>query len=106
MQTLYTILLALFCAIMGYAIGLHRGFKTWEISKNGYDEGWIAASDYYTQHYELTPIDDMLDELYDDHIGFKAEIERNKKAKEMVEQLDELFDYEEDDDEIIDGGIY
>ena len=89
----------LFCAIAGYGIGLHRGFK---VSDGLYDEGWIDCEEHMKQHYEMTEIEPMLDDLYEE--------QKYEKDKQLVKELDELFDPEcplpEDEDNVIDCGYY
>ena len=89
MNVLSIILLALFCAIGGYIIGLRRGITG---SQHLYDDGWIAAEEYFKRFPELVEEEDDEDK-YD-------------KARELLNQLDDLFDGEEDEDEIIDCGEY
>lgn len=81
----------LFCAIAGYGIGLHRGFKTYE---HEYDKGYADALSYCEQHYEMTEIEPMLDDLYEE--------QKYEKAKQLVKELEGLFE----DDNVIDGGYY
>lgn len=73
----------LFCAIAGYGIGLHRGFK---VSDGLYDEGWIDCEEHMKQHYEMTEIEPMLDDLYEEQ-----KREKQQKARRLVRELDELF---------------
>lgn len=88
-NTIWIIILAIFTAIMGYGIGLRRGFKTYE---NEYDRGYNDGLTYCEQHYEMTDVDEMMDTMY-----------REEKARDLIKQLDELF---EDDNKVIDGGEY
>ena len=88
MNVLSIILLALFCAIGGYFIGLNRGNDT---HKYDYDEGYTKG--YYDCYLEMRE-------------GYPV-ISREDKARELIRQLDELFeDDEEDNVEILDGGEY
>lgn len=89
MNVLSIILLALFCAIGGYIIGLRRGITS---SQHLYEDGWIAAEEYFKRFPELLEDEDDEDK-YD-------------KARELIRQLDELFDDEEDEDIIIGGDEY
>ena len=87
MNVLSIILLALFCAIGGYIIGLRRGITS---SQHLYDDGWIAAEEYFKRFPELVEEEDDEDK-YD-------------KARRMIRELDDLFN--EEDEDIIDGGEY
>lgn len=90
MNVLSIILLALFCAIGGYIIGLRRGITS---SQHLYDDGWIAAEEYFKRFPELVEEEDVEDN-YD-------------KARELVRQLDDLFDADEEEEvEVLDGGEY
>lgn len=75
--------------ILGYIAGLRRGITG---SQHLYDDGWIAAEEYFKRFPELVEEEDDEDK-YD-------------KARELLNQLDDLFDGEEDEDEIIDCGEY
>ena len=89
MNVLSIILLALFCAIGGYLIGLNRGNET---HKYDYDDGYTKGyCDCYLEMIEGDPV-----------------ISREDKARELLKQLDELFREEEDEEdvEILDGGEY
>lgn len=82
---------------VAYLIGLRRGLET---SKNFYDEGWLACEQYFNTHFELTPIDEMLDGVYE-------ELTREQKARVLIDELDDLFqDVDMGDEEIVDGGEY
>ena len=70
--------------ILGYIAGLRRGITG---SQHLYDDGWIAAEKYFKRFHELLEDEDKYD-----------------KARELIHQLDEIF--EEDDDNVIDGGEY
>lgn len=91
------ILLALFCGIGGYIIGLNRGNDTHKYDyDDGYDNGWSDCVD---------TINANLDEL-EVKCSKKAELDetREQKARELIEQLDDLF--EDDEDNEIDCGEY
>ena len=95
--TLSCILLALFCAIGGYIIGLNRGNDTHRFDyDDGYDNGWSDCVD---------TINSNLDEL-EVKCSKKTEWDetREQKARELIEQLDDLF--EDDEDNEIDCGEY
>lgn len=101
MTNVSIILLALFCAIGGYIIGFNRGngFNKADYEE-GYDDGWSDCVD---------TINANLDELNAEQevkSSKKGEWDetREQKARELIEQLDDLFN--EDDDDIIDGGEY
>ena len=85
-NTIWIIILAIFTAIMGYIIGLRRGYKTYE---HEYDRGWSECLDWCRENYEMTEIEEMTNNLYN----------REQKAKALIEQLDDLFS-----EEIVDGG--
>ena len=85
MNVLSIILLALFCAIGGYIIGLRRGITS---SQHLYDEGYVNGWDDCLK--ETSEADD--EDNYD-------------KARELIRQLGELFE-EDEEDNIIDGGYY
>lgn len=79
-NTIWIIILAIFTAIMGYGIGLHRGFKTYE---NSYDEGYNDALNWCHKNYEMTDINEKMNTIY-----------REEKAREFIKQLDDLFEYD------------
>ena len=86
-MTIAIIILALFCAIGGYVIGLRRGHET---TKNDYEDGWNDAADFYESTFELTPIERIMDELGE------LELKRMKEenAKEVLRQIEELMEDE------------
>lgn len=91
-QTVWIIILAIFCALCGYCIGLRRGWKTYE---NEYDRGYNDALNYCEQHYDMTDLDKMTENL--------EKSQKLQMAKSLVTQLDDLFEEEE---RIIDCGEY
>ena len=99
------VIIMILLAILAYFIGLTRGISG---SQHLYDDGWIAAEDYFKQHPELVQdLDKMMDDLYNEYkrdCSQKYEI-----ARQMVRELDDLFDPEcplPEDDNILDGGTY
>lgn len=96
----------LLIGVVCYFLGLKRGISG---SQHLYDDGWMAAEEYFKQHPELVQdLDKMMDDLYEEY-----ERVRNRKyeiAKQVIRELDDLFDPEcpvpEDDDNILDGGTY
>lgn len=93
------VIIMILLAILAYFIGLTRGITG---SQHLYDEGWMAAEEYFKRFPEL--VQDINEETERDN-NQKYEI-----ARQMVSELDELFDDEcplpEDDDDIVDGGTY
>lgn len=89
----------LFCAIGGYLIGLYRGYKNHEYD---FDKGWNACIDeiMFVKNGGESAMIDAPEEIF----GTGWDETREKKARELLRQLDELFDG--DEDEIIDGGEY
>lgn len=85
------IILALLLSVVAYFIGLTRGITG---SQHLYDDGWIAAEEYFKRFPELLEVVEEDDE------------DRYDKARELIRQLDDLFDVEEDEDEIIGGDEY
>ena len=81
-----------------YFIGLKRGITG---SQHLYYDGWIAAEEYFKRFPELVQ-----------DINEESEMDNNQKyeiARQMVEELDDLFDPEcplPEDDDIIDCGEY
>lgn len=100
------VIVMILLAILAYFIGLTRGITG---SQHLYDDGWLAAEEYFKRFPELVQdIDKMLDDLYNEY-----QRDSNRKyeiAGQMIRELDELFDPEcplpEDDDNILDGGTY
>lgn len=78
---IYWILTIIFVAIGAYVIGLHRGYKTYD---REYDRGWSDCLDWCHENYEMTEIEEMTNNLYN----------REKKARDLIEQLDDLFSEE------------
>jgi hypothetical protein len=75
--------------MVAYFIGLQRGITG---SRHLYDEGWIAAEEYFRHFPELLEND---------------ELDKYDKAKDLVKALDQLFNEDdEDDDGTIDCGEY
>lgn len=92
------VIVMILLAILAYFIGLTRGITG---SQHLYDDGYEAGITYCMQHYEMTEIEPMLDDLYEE--------QKYEKAKQLVKELDELFDPEcplPEDDNILDGGTY
>lgn len=82
------IVLIILLSMVAYFIGLQRGITG---SQHLYDDGWLAAEEYFKRFPELVEEED--DEgKYD-------------KARRMIRELDELFEDDEDDN-VIDGGEY
>lgn len=78
------LLLIAIVAVVSYIIGLRRGCI---IRQNDYDDGYEAAMN--------------------DIVEFQAEEARYEKARELVRQLDDLFDADEEEEvEVLDGGEY
>ena len=83
--------------ILSYFIGLTRGVKETEAEHlMDYDKGYADALSYCEQHYQMEEIDPMMDNLYEE--------QKYEKVKQLVKELDDLFEGEEDD--IIDCGQY
>lgn len=99
------ILLALFCAIGGYLIGLNRGKET---NKYDYDEGYEAGWNDCISEIEFVRTGGESEIITNPELIFGTgwDETREYKARELVRQLDDLFYGEEDDDEIVDGGTY
>lgn len=107
------VIVMILLAILAYFIGLTRGISG---SQHLYEEGWIAAEEYFKQHPELVQdLDKMLDDLYAEHQ--QTENKKYEIARKMVRELDELFNDEcpvpeeifpdpPEDDEIYDCGQY
>ena len=85
------IILALLLSIVAYFIGLTRGITG---SKHLYDDGWTDCEEYFKRFPELLEEVEENDE------------ERYDKARELIRQLDDLFDINDEEDEILDGGEY
>lgn len=104
------VIVMILLAILAYFIGLTRGISG---SQHLYDDGWLAAEEYFKRFPELTQdIDKMMDDLYEEYKQDKYE-----KAREMIKELDDLFEDEcpvpeeafsdpSKDDNVIDGGWY
>ena len=96
------VIVMILLAILAYFIGLTRGISG---SQHLYDDGWMAAEEYFKRFPELVQdIDKMLDDLYEEQ-----QREKQQKARNLVMELDELFDPEcplPEDDNILDGGTY
>lgn len=82
------LILALLLSAVAYFIGLTRGITG---SQHLYDEGWLAAEEYFKHFPEL--------------VGEEDDEDRYDKARRMIRELDELFN-EDDEDEIIGGDEY
>lgn len=81
--------------ILSYFIGLTRGVKETEAEHlMDYDKGYADALSYCEQRYHMEEIDPMLNDLYEE--------QKYEKAKQLVKELDDLFE----DDNVIDGGYY
>lgn len=89
-MNIYFYLLIIFVAVVSYIIGLRRGITG---SQHLYDDGWIAAEEYFKRFPELVQGVEEDDE------------DRYDKARELIRQLDELFE-EDEEDEVLDGGEY
>lgn len=81
MNTVWIIILAVFCGLGGYIIGVRRGYKTVDEEKEeefdrGYKEGFEAGMNFIPPKHTW--------------------IASPEEQKEIIRQLDELFD---DDDE-------
>ena len=76
--------------MVAYFIGLTRGITG---SQHLYDDGWIAAEEYFKRFPELLEGEEEDEDRYD-------------KARELIHQLDELFEEDEDEDNVIDCGEY
>ena len=98
MTNVSIILLALFCAIGGYLIGLNRGngFNKADYEE-GYDDGWSDCVDTINANLDGLEVKSSKKTEWNET--------REQKARELIEQLDDLFDGEDDDD-IVDGGTY
>lgn len=85
-----------FCAILGYIIGVHRGWITYSSDyQNEYDRGYndgLIDAELQSQKEEFETTEECQD-------YYEA---RNEKAKELINQLEELFG----EDDILDGGEY
>lgn len=84
------IVLIILLSMVAYFIGLRRGITG---SQHLYADGWIAAEEYFKRFPELVEGVEEDDE------------DREDKARELIRQLDELFDDEEEDNKI-DCGEY
>jgi cell shape-determining protein MreC len=87
-------------AILGYFAGLRRAaFSEYD---NAYDEGFEAGIRWYEEEQEANAR--TIQEVVEDMVNK----EKQEKAKQLIDQLDELFreDEEEDNVEILDGGEY
>lgn len=77
--------------MVAYFIGLRRGITG---SQHLYDDGWIAAEEYFKRFPELLEgVEEGKEDRYD-------------KARELLKQLDELFEDDEEEDNKIDCGEY
>ena len=106
MNTLSIVLFGLFVAIGAFLIGLNRGNETHRYDYDeGYENGWndcISEIEFVKKGGESEII--TKPELI---FGEDWSETREHKARELIRQLDDLFDGEEEDDEdIIDGGEY
>lgn len=81
MNTICIIMLAFFCALGGYIIGIFRGWKTYEHPCPPED-----LDAYYNAGYER---------------GLRA-----AREEEFLDSLEEAFGPDEDDENIIDCGNY
>lgn len=91
MNALIYIIAMTFAGVICYIIGLRRGIKvTEENHANDYDDVYNDGLSYCQQNYEMRELEPMLDALYKEACKEKCE-----KGKELIRQLDELF---EDDD--------
>lgn len=91
-MNIYFYLLIIFVAVVSYIIGLRRGITG---SQHLYDDGWIAAEEYFKRFPELVQGVEEDDE------------DRYDKARELIRQLDDLFDVDEEEEvEVLDGGEY
>lgn len=99
-------------AILAYFIGLSRGISG---SQHLYDDGWLAAEEYFKRFPELVQdLDKMMDDLYNEYQ--RNSNQKYEIARQMVRELDELFDDEcpvpeevfsnPKDDNVIDCGEY
>ncbi len=101
MNTFIYVIGMLLIGVVCYFLGLTRGITD---SRHLYDEGWLAAEEYFKRFPELVQdIDKMLDDL--------SQEQKNKyeKACSFVTELDDLFDPEcpiPEDENIVDGGTY
>lgn len=78
------VIVMILLAILAYFIGLTRGISG---SQHLYDDGWLAAEEYFKRFPELVQdIDKMLDDLYEEQ-----QREKQQKARRLVMELDELF---------------
>lgn len=106
MNVLSIILLALFCAIGGYLIGLNRGKET---NKYAYDEGYTTGWNDCLNEIEFVRSGGESEVITNPELIFGTgwDETREHKARELIRQLDDLFnDEDEDDVEIIDAGEY
>lgn len=88
MESISVILFALFVGVCSYFIGLHRGNSNnkYEYDR-GYDDGWLAAEEYFKQRFlEGFEVEDPDRTRYD-------------KARELLRQLDDLFFYDDENNE-------
>lgn len=100
MNTFIYIIGMLLIGVVCYFLGLRRGISG---SQHLYEDGWAAAEDYFNRFPEL--VQDL------DDLNEKSEMDSNQKyekAKQLVKELDELFDPECQlpEDNILDGGTY
>ena len=102
MNALTYIIAMTFAGVICYIIGLRRGIKiTEENHANDYDEGYNDGLSYCQQNYEMRELEPMIDALY-----FAAYKERREKGKELIRQLDELFEDDDENNNKIDCGTY
>lgn len=107
------VIVMILLAILAYFIGLTRGISG---SQHLYDDGWIAAEEYFKRFPELVQdIDKMMDNLNEE--SEPDSNQKYEKAKQLVKELDELFNPEcpvpeeafpdpQKDDDIYDCGEY
>lgn len=84
------IVLIILLSMVAYFIGLTRGITG---SQHLYDDGWTDCEEYFKRFPELLEGEEEDEDRYD-------------KARELIHQLDELFEEDEDEDNVIDCGEY
>ncbi len=102
MNALTYIIAMTFVGVICYIIGLRRGINvTEENHANDYDDGYNDGLSYCQQNYEMHELEPMTDALYNEAYKEKCE-----KGKELIRQLDELFEDDDENNNKIDCGEY
>ena len=103
MNALTYIIAMTFAGVICYIIGLRRGIKiTEENHANDYDEGYNDGLSYCQQNYEMRELEPMIDALYYEAYRKK----REETGRELIRQLDELFEDDDENNKGTDCGTY